>query len=287
MKKVISGLAVAVLLVSISNSFAESSVRTEGAAPGEWTMDFDAAKVIAAEKHIPLLLDFSGSDWCGWCNLMEKNVFQKEKWNTYAAKNIMMVLIDFPNDKNLVPEKYVERNNDLKDKYGVRGFPTFIILDDNGETVMGQLTAGQEKTPASFIGELHKLFIYKDREVSEYTKTLKKDDAAQYKQIVEKIHNSEKEIAKKKELIAAAAKAIKSQEQTLAEQKNNAAEFRVSMLGEEQLKKYKNLKATLEKTEKELAEWLKSGPEQTRKNEIIFNKFNTTISETEAELDRF
>ncbi len=45
---------------------AAEAIQTEGAKVGHWTMDFEAAKKIAAEKNLPLLLNFTGSDWCGW-----------------------------------------------------------------------------------------------------------------------------------------------------------------------------------------------------------------------------
>ena len=137
------------LLVSAS----ADAVQLEGAEVGKWTMDYDAAVKVAAEKKLPLLLNFTGSDLCGWCKLMDETVFAKEDWKTYAAKNLLLVTLDFPQDKTIVPEKYVERNTKLQEKFGVQGYPTYIVLDNDGETALGQLGAGRDKTPESFIQE--------------------------------------------------------------------------------------------------------------------------------------
>jgi protein disulfide-isomerase len=124
---------------------------TEGAKVGEWTMDFDAAKALAKEKKLTILMNFTGSDWCGWCKLMDKNVFSTEQWKSYATQNLVTVFIDFPKNKSLVPEKLVERNKALSDKFEVQGYPTYIVLASDGEKQLGRLSASRDATPANFI----------------------------------------------------------------------------------------------------------------------------------------
>ncbi len=139
-------------LMTLSTQAADK-VQLDGAKVGHWTMDYDAAVKLAAEKKLPLILNFTGSDWCGWCKLMDKNVFAKSEWQKFAAKNAVLVTIDFPQDKSIVPEKYVARNSKLQGEFGVQGFPSYVILDSDGKTKIGQLGAGQDKTPKSFIAE--------------------------------------------------------------------------------------------------------------------------------------
>ncbi len=79
------------------------------------------------------------------------------QFETYAADNIVMVLIDFPKDKSLVPEKYTERNGTLKEQYGITGYPTFVLLKIDGTTEFGRLKAGKQKPPESFIDEVKAL----------------------------------------------------------------------------------------------------------------------------------
>jgi protein disulfide-isomerase len=129
---------------------------TEGAKVGEWTMDFDAAKALAKEKHLALLMNFTGSDWCGWCKLMDKNVFSKDDWKNYAKDKLVLVFIDFPKDKALVPEKRAEANKILSEKFEVQGYPTYIVLASDGEKQLGRLGASRDTTPASFIQSIKK-----------------------------------------------------------------------------------------------------------------------------------
>ena len=126
-------------------------------------MDLEAAKKLAAEKQLPILLNFTGSDWCYWCKLMEKNVFTQPAWKAYAKDSIIMVLIDFPRDKTAVPEKYKERNDALKNQYGISGYPTFVLLKPDGTNEQGRLKAGRNKTPASFVKELEALVNTEER----------------------------------------------------------------------------------------------------------------------------
>ena len=121
---------------------------TEGAEPGLWTMDLDAAKKAAAEKNLPILLSFAGSDWNDVSCSMERNVFWGREWKAFAKGRLMLILIDFPQDESLVPEKYVERNLQLGIKHGVTPvrLPTFIILAPDGEKVLGTLTPDRDAT---------------------------------------------------------------------------------------------------------------------------------------------
>jgi len=143
--------AALVLALNFTTQVQAEQPVTEGAKVGEWTMDFDAAKALAKEKNLTLLMNFTGSDWCGWCKLMDKNVFSTDQWKNYATQNVVTVFIDFPKNKSLVPEKLVERNKALSDKFDVQGYPTYILLASNGEKQLGKLSASRDATPASFI----------------------------------------------------------------------------------------------------------------------------------------
>ena len=147
----------AALIAAVALPLMAARPATEGAKVGAWTMDFDAAKVLAKEKNLPILMNFTGSDWCGWCKLMDKQVFSSPEWAEYAAKNVVLVYIDFPQDKSLVPAKFVERNNKLSTDFGVRGYPTYVILAEDGETKLGQLGASRDANPKGFIADLEKL----------------------------------------------------------------------------------------------------------------------------------
>lgn len=167
------------------------AVQIDGAKVGHWTMDFDAAKAIATEKKLPILMNFTGSDWCGWCKLMDKNVFAQQAWKDYAVGNVVLVTLDFPRDKSIVPEKYVARNGELKKQFGVRGYPTYIILDSDGVTQIGKLGAGRDKTPESFIAEFKSATRLSAANIEAYVKA-NPDKAEAYKAAIQKVGDSKK-----------------------------------------------------------------------------------------------
>ena len=169
---------------------------TEGAEPGKWTQDYDAAIKMAAEKGLPLMLNFTGSDWCGWCKIMDKNVFADEKdWGPYAKENLMLVTLDFPKDKSIVPEKWVHRNEKLKDKFGVRGFPTYVVLDSNGESKLGQLGASREATPKSFVQQAKGVLRFSKSAIAAFTAKLSEEKASEYKDLLSAHKKSKKALA--------------------------------------------------------------------------------------------
>ena len=149
---------------------------TEGAKVGVWTQDYDAAVALAKEKGLPLMLNFTGSDWCGWCKLMDRQVFSKSEWKNWAKENIVLAFIDFPSKKSLVPEKYVARNKALSAKYGVRGYPTYIVVEPSDGKAFGKLGASEDATPGKFIEELEGVLL--DRPGVDLAKLLSAEDMA-------------------------------------------------------------------------------------------------------------
>jgi len=147
----------AALIASASLALLAAAPATKGAKAGEWTMDFDAAKALAKEKNLPILINFTGSDWCGWCKLMDKQVFSKPKWTSFAKESLVTVFIDSPRDKMLVPMHFVSRNEALGKQFGIQGYPTYILLAADGATRLGQLGASRNATPEAFIADIKKL----------------------------------------------------------------------------------------------------------------------------------
>lgn len=103
-------------------------------AASEWHDDFPKALERAQQENKFVLVDFSGSDWCGWCIKLDEEVFSKKAFKDYAKENLVLVLLDFPRRKEL-SKKIREQNEGLLKKYGVRGFPTVLILNPKGEVV--------------------------------------------------------------------------------------------------------------------------------------------------------
>ncbi|MEO5719243.1 MAG: thioredoxin fold domain-containing protein [Chthoniobacterales bacterium] len=123
-------------------------------AEANWTTDFAQARAQAKAEHKLLLLDFTGSDWCGWCKVMEKEIFSQPAFEEYAKQNLVLVRLDFPRAKP-VSEEVRTQNRTLAQQFGVRGFPTIVMLDGDGKPLaqLGYLPGG----PEAFISELKKV----------------------------------------------------------------------------------------------------------------------------------
>lgn len=96
-----------------------------------WVTDFAAAKEQAKKEGKSLVVDFTGSDWCGWCIKLHKEVFDLEAFVNEAPKKYVFVELDFPQRKQLSDELKTQ-NNELKTRYGVKGFPTIFLCDADG-----------------------------------------------------------------------------------------------------------------------------------------------------------
>ena len=149
---------VAATLLVVSCSKKESPVtKTEppsvAAKPG-WLTSYDQAQKEAQTKHRLLLMDFTGSDWCGWCIMLDKEVFSKPEFKEYASKNLVLLELDFPRAKPMPPE-VTAQNERLLVKYGIQGFPTVVVFDSSGKPLgaLGYQAGG----PQAFIAELERL----------------------------------------------------------------------------------------------------------------------------------
>ena len=102
-----------------------------------WQTDFEKAKQIAKEKNHLILLNFSGSDWCGPCIRMRKEIFDSPAFSTMADANLVMVNADFPRmKKNQLDKPLKKQNEALADKYNPEGkFPFTLLLDANGKII--------------------------------------------------------------------------------------------------------------------------------------------------------
>lgn len=125
--------------IMIVGAFATCSIagapRVSKSVANGWIEDFKAAKTQAAMEGKLILMDFSGSDWCGWCRKMDEEVFADKRFVKEASKKFVLTMIDSPRDKSILSSLAEKQNNGLKETYGVRGFPTVVIVDPEGKEV--------------------------------------------------------------------------------------------------------------------------------------------------------
>lgn len=147
-----------------------------------WMDNFEQAKVKAASENKDLLVDFTGSDWCGWCIRLNKEVFDKDIFKIEAPKEFVLVALDYPRDKSLVSEETTKQNAKLKDEYGIRGYPTIYLMDKSGRPYAQ--TGYQAGGPEAYLAHLTELQS-KHQSRDEYLAAAKgaRTDAAKAKSI--------------------------------------------------------------------------------------------------------
>jgi len=122
------------------------------AADSSWLTSVPDAKAQAKKENKLVLLDFTGSDWCGWCKKLDAETFSKPAFADYAKKNLVLVEVDFPHAKALSADLKAA-NKALKEKYEVTGFPTLVVMKADGTVVwkqVGYLKGG----PSAMIAKL-------------------------------------------------------------------------------------------------------------------------------------
>ena len=127
-----------------------------------WLVDIDEAYAEAKRTKKPILANFTGSDWCGWCKKLDKDVFNKPEFQKWAEENVVLLELDFPRRFKL-PQENAMKNERVKQSFQqlglVRGFPTILLFDisEKGKqaydfTLLGK--TGYTKTVAKFTGDV-------------------------------------------------------------------------------------------------------------------------------------
>jgi protein disulfide-isomerase len=122
------------------------------AAESTWLTDLPKAEAQAKTDNKIILMDFTGSDWCGWCIKFKKEVLDTPEFQAYAAKNVVLVELDYPNKKEQSAE-LKKANAALKKQYEIQGFPTLVVLNKDGKEI-GRQVGYAEGGPAAFIKKL-------------------------------------------------------------------------------------------------------------------------------------
>jgi len=131
------------------------AISTGTFAANGWMTDFEKAKAKAKSDNKYMLIDFSGSDWCGWCIKLDKEVFSTKAFQAYAKDNLVLMLADFPSDKSKQSEEVQKQNEQMKNDFPIRGFPTVFILSPDGNIVAK--TGYQDGGPEAYIEHIKQL----------------------------------------------------------------------------------------------------------------------------------
>jgi len=140
-------LTAAILLSSAVVSFSQEA---------KWNTDYAKAVEQAKSENKPLLLDFTGSDWCGWCMKMKKEVLDTSAFKQYAKTNLVLVEVDFPHSKAQAAA-VKKQNQELAKKYKVNGYPCFVLVNAAGKE-LGRQGGYLKGGPKAFIAKLNTFY---------------------------------------------------------------------------------------------------------------------------------
>ena len=120
-----------------------------------WSSDFAASKKEAAESKKDLLIDFTGSDWCGWCIKLNKEVFSQDPFKAGVKDKFVLVELDYPQDKSKLSAETIKQNEELSKAYSVQGFPTILLTDADGKPFAA--TGYEAGGPEAYVKHLDEL----------------------------------------------------------------------------------------------------------------------------------
>ncbi len=147
-----------------------------------WTSDYDAALKTAAESKKDLLVDFTGSDWCGWCIKLNDEVFKHEPFKAGVKDSFVLVEVDFPKDESKLPEAVRKQNAALGEKYAVQGYPTILLCDAEGRPYAA--TGYQKGGPEKYVEHLNELRAKKTARDEAFAAAAKTEGPAKAKALI-------------------------------------------------------------------------------------------------------
>lgn len=120
----------------------------------DWTMDFEEAKALAARRDQNIVLVFQGSDWCGPCIKLDREIWSTDIFKDFSRSHFVMLKADFPRRKaNQLDPQQIRKNTLLAEKYNPAGyFPFVVVLNKDGK-VLGE-TGYKKVSPTQYIAQL-------------------------------------------------------------------------------------------------------------------------------------
>jgi thioredoxin-related protein len=160
---------------------------TAFAADEAWISDFEAAKKQAADGKKSLILDFTGSDWCGWCIKLDKEVFAHEAFKTGVKDKFVLVSLDYPKDKSKVTEAVAAQNATLKNTYAIKGYPTILLTDEQGKPFAK--TGYRPGGPETYVKHLDELLAVREKRDAAFAEAAKATGVEKAKALVSAIQS--------------------------------------------------------------------------------------------------
>jgi thioredoxin-related protein len=116
-----------ILFIS-SFAIAQDPKQFKSAQDEGWLVNIEEAYKISKKTNKPIMANFTGSDWCGWCKRLRAEVFSQPEFKKWAKENVVLLELDYPR-KSRLPEQQTQQNAGLQQAFQVTGFPTIWVFD--------------------------------------------------------------------------------------------------------------------------------------------------------------
>ncbi|NLF92773.1 MAG: thioredoxin fold domain-containing protein [Oligosphaeraceae bacterium] len=263
-------------LLEISPNF---NIERIGAQVGVWTSDFPAAEKLAAEKKLPILLYFTGSDWCKYCKFLQRDVLNQKEWQDWAADKLLLVYLDFPRNPTLISEDLQKQNSALQAKYQIEAFPTLMLLEHDGQR-LGNVQLRENNTPQTFKRSLKQILRRREAGVKQMIARLPDGKREQVQALYDQINARKTKAEELSKKFHEQMQAMEKEMQDLStETEKNILEAVIAQQTPENQQKYREARALLDDTEKQLQDWLKTEPQQNEQNILIYQNFQKILQE--------
>ena len=123
----------------VEKSPEDNNVNYEAAAEqeyikGTWIENWNQAIAAAKKLNRPIMINFTGSDWCPWCFRLRDEVFVMDAFKEYAENNLVLLTVDFPRGGKQ-SEELKNQNQTLQRQFGIQGYPTILLVDKDGKEI--------------------------------------------------------------------------------------------------------------------------------------------------------
>ena len=144
-KRTLTRMAAVALLAGVTTGgfvYAKSTKKADDTPHITWLTSAKAAAAQAKKENKLIFADFTGSDWCGYCIKLKKEVLDTPEFAEWASDKLVFLEVDFPNDKSKMTPDEIKQNDALQAQFKVEGFPTIIYLDSTGKELGRQVGFG-------------------------------------------------------------------------------------------------------------------------------------------------
>lgn len=125
------------LLFAATFAMSQSSTSTYKSPKEGWLVNLDEAYSLSKKTGKPIMANFTGSDWCGWCKRLDAAVFSKDEFKKWAKDNVVLLELDFPR-RTQIPAEIQQQNAGLQRAFRVQGFPTIWVFDLDKDSSSGK-----------------------------------------------------------------------------------------------------------------------------------------------------